>query len=74
MAKKFELCISATSEDGIEVQQDLKIDINCSGQMALGVIVNMLKEDKQLRTLILAGVQFYIEQQTKEQEEKEIEL
>jgi len=64
--EKFFLKIDATSEDGVEVNQLLEAKIQCSKETAIGVMVHTLKENVQIRDILLMAVEAYLDEKTKE--------
>ena len=52
MTQKFFLKIDAESPDGEAVKCETRVKVECSGQMAVAVLANVIQEDKNLKKLI----------------------
>lgn len=62
--ESFVLNIEATSEDGVNIKQQIEAKVKCSGNMAVGVIVEILKSNEDLRSIILEGVNDYLQEES----------
>jgi len=62
----FKLEITATSPDGIEINQNTKAEVSCNGDMAIGVLIHTLESNKDVEELVLAAVAIYLEKKEKE--------
>lgn len=51
MTQKFFLKIDAESPDGEAVKCETQIKVACSGEMAVGVLANIIKQDSNLKKL-----------------------
>jgi len=64
--ERFFLKIDAESPDGIEVNQTLDVRIKCSKDVAVGVLVHTIKENDQIRDMLLLAVEHYLNEKIEE--------
>jgi len=60
----FKLSIDAESEDGTAVRCITEVDIKCKEAMAISVLANLLKENRDLRDLIADAFLFTMKNDT----------
>jgi transposase len=66
----FKLEITATSPDGIEINQNTKAKVKCTAEMAIGVMIHTLKSNKDVEQIVLMAVAEYLQ----EKEEEKIKM
>ena len=54
--EKFILEINATSDDGNAIQCETKASVSCSEEMAVGILVNVMKQNDDLKELMFKAV------------------
>lgn len=54
--EKFILEINAYSEDGENIKSEIKASVSCSSEMAIGVLVNLMNNDENLKKIIVNAV------------------
>lgn len=56
--EKFYLKIDASSEDGESIRSNVESSISCTRQTAIGILVNLLKKDENLKELLIEAILF----------------
>ena len=55
--QKFKICIDATMKEGTDViEQNVEVNLNCSGQVASNVLIKFFKENSELIDLFYHAV------------------